>query len=340
MRMRTVLIILLAGGLLWLPGVGFGETAEAEPVTVAIFDFEAPSSSLREVGPQVADLLAAGLSGRPEIRLVERAELKKVIAEMGLGKTGIVAADQAAEVGKVIGARILVIGRVFTIDNELVIVARTIGTETTRVFADSAGGTVSDPLAPVILELGEKVGDTIAAHRIELAPPRGEEPDPVAALLEQLTGKKLPRVWVKIEEEHISRPVIDPAAETEFILILRRCGFEVAEGGEKVLSDWARRYLQDSSAEVPRSLEEVDVLIVGEALSESGGRTGNLLTAKGRLEVRAIDAATGKILAIGRRTGTAVDLSETIAAKTALEEAARILAVQLIPEMMENWPGE
>lgn len=339
MKTRMAFILSLSAALVWLPAVS-AAAAPADPVTVAIFDFESPSSSLRELGPQVADLLASGLSGRPGIRLVERAELKRVLAELGLGKTGIVAPEDAAEVGKVIGARILVIGRVFTIDSELMIVARTIGTETTRVFADSAQGTVSGPLAPVILELGEKVGDTIIAHQAELVPPRVKEPDPVAELREQLAGKKLPRVWVKIEEEHISRPVIDPAAETEFILILRQCGFEVVEGGEKVLSDWARRYLKDSSAEVPRALEEVDLLIIGEAFSESGGRTGNLFIGKGRLEVRALDAETGKILAVNRRTETAVDLAETIAAKTALEAAARAIAVKIIPEMTENWSAE
>ncbi|MDP8234807.1 MAG: CsgG/HfaB family protein [Candidatus Erginobacter occultus] len=338
MKMVMALVLALAA-LVRIPAAPAAEEP-AGPVTVAIFDFEAPSGNLREIGPQVADLLAAGLSGRPGIRLVERAELKKVLAELGLGKTGIVAPDEAAEAGKVLGARVLVIGRVFTIDSELVIVARTIGTETTRVFADSAQGMVSDPLAPVILELGEKVGDTITARRAELAPPREEATDPVAELCGRLAGKQLPRVRVKIEEEHISRPVIDPAAETEFILILRRCGFEVVEGGEEVLSDWARKYFRDSSAEVPRALEDVDILIVGEAFSEGGGRTGNLVTAKGRLEVRALDAKTGKILAVDRRTETAVDLAESIAAKTALQAAARDSAVRIIPEMTQGWSAE
>ncbi len=318
---------------------GVAAEGEAEPVTVAVFDFEAPAGNLREIGPQVADLLAAGLSGQSGIKLVERAELKRVLAELGLGKTGIVAAEEAAEVGKVIGARILVIGRVFTIDSELVIVARTIGTETTRVFADSAQGALSGPLAPVILELGEKIGSTISERRAELAPKAAAAPDSAAGLRERMAGKKLPRVWVKIEEEHLSRPVIDPAAETEFILILRCCGFEVVEGGQEILSDWARKYFRDSAAEVP-PLEEVDVLIVGEAFSEGGGRTGNLVTAKGRLEVRALDARTGEILAVDRRTETAVDLAETIAAKTALETAARAAAVGIIPEMTDNWTRE
>lgn len=336
MRTRMVLVCWLAAAILvFSPAGALGET-----VTVAIFDFEAPSGNLRELGGQVSDLLAAELSGRPGVRLVERAELKKVIAELGLSRTGIVAAEEAVAAGRALGARVLVTGRIFTIDTELVIVARTIGTETTRVFADSAQGALSAPLAPVILELGEKVGETIAARRAELAPERVEAPDPADELCRRLAGRKLPRVWVKIEEEHITRPVIDPAAETEFILVLRRCGFEVLEGADRVLSDWARRYLRDASAEVPRALEEVDVLIVGEAISEFGTRTGSLVTAKGRLEVRAIDARTGMILAIDRRTETALDLAETIAAKTSLEQAARTASVKIITGMMEEWKGE
>ncbi len=266
--------------------------------------------------------------------------MKKVLSEMGLSRTGIVGQDQAVQAGRVIGARILIFGRVFTLDNEVVIVAKTVGTETTRVFADTAQGALSESLSPVIKELGGKVGDTIRGHLGELAPSPEKASDFPAGLRAELEGKKLPRVWVKIEEEHINRPVIDPAAETEFILILRQCGFQVVDQGEKVLSDWARKYFQDSSTEVPRSLEDVDVLIVGEAISEFGARTGDLVTAKGRLEVRAIDAGTGMILAVDRLTETALDLSEAIAAKTALQQAAQAAAARLIPEMVRNWPAK
>jgi hypothetical protein len=80
--------------------------------------------------------------------------------------------------------------------------------------------------------------------------------------------------------------------------------------------------------------------VQGEAISEPAVRHGNLVSAKARLEVKAIDQATGKVLAIDRQTTVATDLTEQIAAKTALQEAAAMIAERLLPKIAAFKPGE
>jgi hypothetical protein len=72
---------------------------------------------------------------------------------------------------------------------------------------------------------------------------------------------------------------------------------------------------------------------MAEAFSEFGMSKGNLKSCRARIEIKARDAAGGKILDIDRQTSEAVDLAEHIAAKTALENAADELAERLIPKL-------
>ncbi len=309
----------------------------AEPVSVGVFDFETTESGIDNLGPKIADMVTAYLSANPNLKTVERAEIKKILAEMGLSKTGIVDEAQAVQVGRVIGAKILVTGRAFPIDGELVIVSKIIGTETTRVFGDVVKGPLTEKLTALIDQIADKITKTIEDKRAELLPEPLPQEDRIALLREKMKGKKLPLISVGIREEHIDRRVIDPAAETEMIYILQKCGFEVVQQGDEVLSDWARSYLEDSTIKPPQLTKRVDVILIGEAFSEFAARTGSLITSKARVEIRAIDTSTARILAIGRKTETAVDLAEGIAAKTALKNATIDIATTLIPEMLNNW---
>ena len=105
------------------------------------------------------------------------------------------------------------------------------------------------------------------------------------------------------------------------MLFAKEAGFDVIDGREGKRSNAA-------------------VLIQGEAISEPAVRHGNLVTAKARLEVKAVDQATGKVRAIDRQTTVATDLSEQIAAKTALQEAAAAIAGRLLPKIATVTPPD
>jgi hypothetical protein len=80
------------------------------------------------------------------------------------------------------------------------------------------------------------------------------------------------------------------------------------------------------------------VLLSGEGFSEFASRHGNLISVKARLELKAVDRQTARILAIDRQTAVAVDLTEQLAGKTALQEAAASLAERLLPKLVKPDP--
>lgn len=91
--------------------------AQAAKMKIAVLPFEDGSlkhwwSGDFRPGEGIADSLVTELVKSKAFTVIEREELKKVLEEQGLGGTGIVDPATAAKVGKVLGVRFLVMGKV------------------------------------------------------------------------------------------------------------------------------------------------------------------------------------------------------------------------------------
>jgi hypothetical protein len=292
-------------------GVCTARAATNDVLTVAIFDFDSKDENVAGLGPKVATMVNATLSAEPQIITVERAELEKVLGEHELGLSGTVSQETAAKVGHLTGAKVLVTGRIFKVEKETIIVAKIIGTETSRVFGEMVKGTSAKSITDLSSELGQKIAATVTQKGDSLVAKVEIREDRVARLKASLKDKKLPSVSVKIGEQHFGHPVIDPAAQTELGLMLRDCGFTLLDD---------------------KTPGKADVEITGDAFSAYGMRKGNLISCKARVEVKA-QASGGEILAVDRQTSMAVDIAEQTAAKTALQNAAMDLAERLLPKL-------
>jgi len=317
----------------------FSSLAYGEKLTVAVLGFESKDTAIVNLGAKITDLVTAQLSINPELRLVEREKLDKILEELDLSLTGIVNENQAAKIGQLTGAKLLVTGRAFTVDKDLIIVAKVIATETSEVQAEISRGSLSGKLTPIVDKLSRKIAKVISEKGPTMVAGGEKKEDKIKEIYDKIKDKKLPQVLVVIFERHLGRPTIDPAAETEFTYILKKCGFTVVTRKKLGLSDWAREYFEESKTEIPPAIK-ADVIVLGEAFSEFGMRKGNLVSSKARVEIQVIDRLSGKILAIDRQTNVAIDLSEQIAAKTAIQEATADIASRLIPNMVDNWQGK
>lgn len=306
--MKTLLLFLtLTGGTLL--------AQDPMPLTAAVLDFQTSGEKLDKKGTQVAILLNARLSASPDLILVERQELEKILGEQELGLSGTVTPDTAAKVGTLTGAKVLITGRFFEAGDKLFLVAKIMSTETSRVYGETA--TLNDlgaldrgveELAGKVQGVIEKRGDTLVA--------KVEDPAERMARWKKLVeGKTLPVVSISVPEQHLTRAVPDPAVETELKLVLQQLGFPVVDAAS--------------------STEEPDIRITGEAFSEFGARRGNLVSALARVEIKVVRADTGVLLAVDRQRDVAVDLAEHIAAKEALENAALKLLDRLIPQLAD-----
>ena len=304
---RTILLVAIA-----VAALGVHAAAGSPVLTVAVFDFESKDEAVRDLGPKVATLINATLSAEPQLITVERAELEKVLGEQEFGLSGTVSADTAAKVGHLTGAKVLVTGRVFKVDKEIIIVAKVIGTETSRVYGEMVKGASAASITDLSAELAKKIAATVSQKGETLVAKVETREQLVERIKKSLSGKTLPSVSVKLAERHYGGQTIDPAAETELGKLLLECGFKLVDD---------------------KSPEKAEVEITGEAFSAFGMRKGNLISCKARVELKA-HKRTGELLVVDRQTSVAADVAEQTAAKTSLQNAAAELAERLLPKLI------
>ena len=293
------------------------EKKEATPkvYAAAVLPFQERGKESKDQGSKVTDLLFAKLSADPTLILVEREDIKKLLEEQELNLSGLVNPQEATKVGQLTGAKLLITGSVLQVDNSVYLVAKIIGTETSRVAGASVKGNVRDDLGPLVEELSKEVIKAVGERSEDLLAKQVSRDDRVAAVKKKLGNGKLPSVLVEISERHVGRATFDPAAETEVTLYCSETGFKPIDPKEGHKKD-------------------ADILIQGEAISEHAVQHGNLISVKARLELKAVDQKTGNIVAIDRQTCVAVDLTEQIAAKNALQEAGAAVAERLLPKIV------
>lgn len=285
---------------------------------VAIFPFSERGADVKDLGTQTSDLLFANLVNDTNLFLVDREDVKKMLDEQELNLSGLVNPDATTAVGHLTGAKILVTGSVLQSGDKLYLIAKIIGTETSRVFGAVAKGDVGDDLDTLAERLADDVAKTIKDKAESLvAAPRTRD-DVVAALKKSLGKGQRPTVFIDIAERHVGQATLDPAAATEISLLCKELGFTVIDSQEG-------------------SKRDADLLIVGEGLSEFAARHGNLVSVKARLEIKAVERDGGRLVAVDRQVSVAVDLMEQIAGKSALQSAAAEIAERLLPKIV---PGD
>lgn len=141
-------------------------------VAVLYFDYAGKDADLQVLRKGLASMLIADLAAGGGVQVVERARLEEVLQELELGRGGKVEAATAARVGRLLGARYLVLGSYFDFQGQLVAHASVVETETGIHLGDTrARGKPED-----FLELEQKLaeGTRAALAKVALAPARPE----------------------------------------------------------------------------------------------------------------------------------------------------------------------
>jgi hypothetical protein len=297
--MKTSLFYFICSTLLSL---SFIDGAE-KPLTIAVLGLSAPKE-LESEAEKLSLLLIVHLSENAEFHLVERVEIDKLLSEQELSLTGTMDTGTAAKIGHIVGAQVLITGRVLNVGGKHMAVVKIIGVETSRVSSISTEFASLEDVSVAAEKMAELLTQRLKDPQSAFTAKEESWDDMIARLKKALpTGTALPSVRVTIPEEHISRRVPDPAAQTEIQKILQELGFKLVEAGP------------------------ADFSIEGEAFSERASQRGQMIFCKARLEEK---------IWVDRQTTSAVDLAENVAGKSALQKAGRAVADRLVTDYFSN----
>ena len=283
-------------------------------LTVAVLDFDCSATDAPELGPQIAEILSVLVSMDDRLVVVERTRMKDLVKEARLSLSGAMDDDKAVRVGKIIGAKLMITGKLVPLGKRLIGMCKIISTETTQLVGFGKRFDINVDHEEMIDALASALVEKIVKAAPRLIPAEVSVTDRVAVVKKTIAAWTLPVVAVRIPERHLPRPIPDPAAQTEIVRILRLCGYEVVD---------------TKGRDDKKKLLGVDVEIKGEAFSEGGGRIEGLISSGCRVELQAVEAGTDKVLIADRHSGSAVHLSEHMAAKSALQKAGHVLGYRL-----------
>jgi len=156
-----------------------------------------------------------------------------------------------------------------------------------------------------------------------------------------------PRIMVVIPETFLGRPhVPDPAGETELVSRLREAKLRVIESSEVARIRYDEdmgRIVKESDIKAMKDFGakyQCDILIAGEAFAEGPNPApGGFVSARARIEAKAFIADTGEIIASGDGEAGGADISPAVAGKTALRNAATVLARSFVPQIRDAIVG-
>ena len=313
--------------------------APQAPIVVAVLPCEMGSFDLADLARALPTLISTDLSLDKSLTLVERERLDQVLQEQSLGTSGLIDGDAAARIGKLLGARLLILPRTFAVEKQLFVSAKVVNVETGRVVSATKSSQLRNANPTLLAGLiAEEVQRLIGGGVAQVGPSDDEHYRQLIADLAKLLGeRKRPSVTVVVPEEQLHRIIPDPAVKTELCYLLRKLHFRVIENDSPLLDQWVHDYFAGHASKFPAEVGDVDLVIYGGAFAETVGAHGNLISARARLELSAILVKSAEIIAVGRATGSAADISENVAGKSALVNATLNAAKDFMSDLITDW---
>lgn len=106
------------------------------PIRLWILPFQGPGETdLDRVAEAASEILTAFLSRSPEVLVVEREHLDRILAEQGLGGSGLTDPTDRVRMGQLVGATTLITGSLARIQDELVLTSHATEVSSGRILA-------------------------------------------------------------------------------------------------------------------------------------------------------------------------------------------------------------
>jgi TolB-like protein len=152
---------LVLSGVTWAGAVHAAPAVVANVPTVAVlyFDYSGKNEALLPLQKGLAQMLITDLASQDTLRVVERERLQAILDEHKLAQNGKLDSKTAVRIGKLLGARHLVLGSYFDVAGSLRVDARLVDVETGAIVKSVGAQGKADEF----LVLEQKLADGLRA---------------------------------------------------------------------------------------------------------------------------------------------------------------------------------
>jgi TolB-like protein len=146
---------------------------DAQRPTVAIlyFDYSGKDENLGVLKKGLAQMIITDLSGLTAVRIVERDRLQEIMDELKLGTSAKIDPATAAKVGKLLGARYMVMGGYFDLLGSLRVDARVVEVETGRIVRSVGSIGKGDDFLELERKVSVELEKILTSDAISALPP-------------------------------------------------------------------------------------------------------------------------------------------------------------------------
>lgn len=275
------------------------------------------------------EVLQVELAGDAAYELVDRKRLHELLSEQALGASGLTN-DQAAKIGKLVGAKYYIFGETMTSGARSAINCRVVQVETgvLKPILISMGKD-EDPMA-VGTRLAQQVRDAVTKLEGRVATEVADAKE--LGKLKVPTESVRPVVAFRIPETSTTPQgrAADPAAEKalEDFFLTNEFKIVALSRPSQMAAPPAALHLEGPEHEaLLREARDkgVQVLVLGIATSDRAAQIGSFTAARARVELAAVDTRSSQVLATVSGYGTGTDPSQFVAEKKAIESAVQHL---------------
>jgi TolB-like protein len=134
--------------------------AQFKKTKIAVLDFQmqGEQTSSKDMGKIVAEWLITGLVETGRFDVIERRLLEKLLEEQKLGVTGAIDPNSAAQLGKILGVKIIVSGTVTSLEGYTEINARLINVDSASIIAaEKVRASSAEKLRDLVNKITDKI---------------------------------------------------------------------------------------------------------------------------------------------------------------------------------------
>ena len=156
MKRFTAFLLVLAFSII----MPLTSRAEFRKTKIAVFDFQLQGEGFEtaDMGKIVAEWLITALVKEGRFDVIERRLLEKILQEQKLGMSGIITEDSAVELGKLLGAKIIISGSVMRFQKIIEVNSRIIDVESASIIAaESVKSTTTTRLEDLVIQMAKKI---------------------------------------------------------------------------------------------------------------------------------------------------------------------------------------